>query len=205
MLCAPEMTDAATKYIKDIKISVRSSQEMTGDNIVTFVQTGLEVTELKTEGSWSYIRIPNGREGWIRNQYLTTERPRYVAIETVEKECEKLVIQVDTLNEENKILKEENQRLRSVVEQAENKYAELDTAYETLKEDSQDVLKIRDDLKKAVSQRDDHRIKAEKLEKEMESVVNKEKYKMFLLGAGVLFAGIVIGSVLKRQKRKSFY
>lgn len=204
-LVLPEFIYAGTMYIKEIKISVRSDQELSGSNVVAFVQTGQEVEELKTDGSWSYIRLPSGKEGWVRNQYLTPERPKYVSIETVQKDCEKLVMQTDTLNEDNKILKEENQRLKSLVAESEKKIIELQKSYETLKTESKDFLKLQSEYKTALMQRDEERLKAEKIKKELENVENKEKYKWFLMGAGVLFVGFILGNITKKQKRKSLY
>ena len=39
------------------------------------MEAGLKVTQLKTQGTWSNLRLPDGRTGWAATRYLTYSKP----------------------------------------------------------------------------------------------------------------------------------
>ena len=109
----------------------------------------------------------------------------------------------DALKDENRTLMEKSDKLAAELSQRQNELATLNTNYENLKNESAAFLELQADHKKTVADLSVQTEKAERLENELASVYNDKRLKWFLLGAGVLLIGIIIGFVTKPQRRRS--
>ncbi len=69
------LAHAETMYIGDIvKITVRTGPG-TEHKIITMVQSGQQVEVLQPDIHWSEVRLKNGKQGWVLNRFLTSEKP----------------------------------------------------------------------------------------------------------------------------------
>ena len=55
-------------------VNVRSGPG-TNYNIITAVRTGSTVSVIGSDGSWSNVRLPDGRVGWVYTPLLATSKP----------------------------------------------------------------------------------------------------------------------------------
>jgi len=202
VLCAPFMVHAAEKaYVTDkLEVQMRRGQSLQ-HKIVKAVPSGTEVSVLEQnpETGYSFVRLGSGEEGWILTRYLS-EQP--VALNQLDEMAKKL----DVALEENKRLKSElatiasgKQSTDKTAQQLQTEAARLNTELIAIRQASANVLQIQ-------AERDSLRESVINLEREMDTL-RREKQALeadhrqnwFMIGAGVLFGGIVLGVVLPRM------
>ena len=192
---------AETMYINDIvRITLRTGPG-TDNKIIAMIQSGQEVEVLETGDEWTYVRLPDGREGWVINYLLTSKIPNCLILEQVKKKREALMVQSASLLENNTKLKAENKTAQSEIAQKETMLIQLGQSYETLKTESADFLKLKSKYDKVLSQLAEQTEKAERLEKKLTSFEKHRAVMWFLAGAGVLLVGFLIGFSIKQRQR----
>lgn len=190
---------AKTMYVSDVlKITFRSGP---GNNhkILRMLQSGQSVEFLEEEGDWVHVELANGIDGWVLAQFLTPEKTSRLILDDVDKKYENLRAKYSDLEHENKELTQKNTQISVELEALKKKLETTSTAYETLKKNSANFLQLENDYKKATTERDMLTQKANVLEKQNWD----SKIKAALVGAGVLFVGIIIGFISKSNRRRS--
>lgn len=91
--CTAWAQDNNTRYIDGhVTLALRDSPSSDG-TLITFLETGQQLTLLETMGPQSYarVRMPDGREGWIAARFLTEDEPpaRRLAQANAELEAER--------------------------------------------------------------------------------------------------------------------
>ena len=197
---------AETMYIADtIKITFRTGPGI-DRKIVAMIKSGERVEVLKLEEpveEWSFVRLANGKEGWILSRFLTPKEPDGLALIKLKKKHDVLKNQAISLIEENKIYKKENKELNSELEKNKEILNKTKSSYEILKKESAEFLALKSDHKKTSSKLAKLTEKAGKLEEELTQLLLHQNIKWFLSGAGVLLFGFIIGFSAKRQRRRS--
>ncbi|MDM8549252.1 TIGR04211 family SH3 domain-containing protein [Desulfobacterales bacterium HSG2] len=199
----------AVMYVKEIEITMRTGP---GNHrqIIAMLSSGQKVSVLERGEGWTNVRIPDGKEGWVLSQYLTSKRPAKYELEVLKKEHESLSVQVASLIEENRKLKTENKKLLSEFADSEKTFDKLNKSYESLKGESADFLRIKSAYQKVSEQLAEQMKKAENLEKKLAKIQRERNLKWyltepaqmgFLCGAAVLVAGLLIGVFVGRAKR----
>ncbi len=80
-----DFAHAETMYVADIvKITVRTGPG-TEHKIITMVKSGQKVEVLQPDIHWSEVRLTNGKQGWVLNRFLTTEKPCRLLLESLQK------------------------------------------------------------------------------------------------------------------------
>jgi SH3 domain protein len=166
--------------------------------VITTLQTGdaVEILEEGGDGNYARVRTDNGREGWIQEQYLTDERiaahrleeaqraaeqarsqrdEARSALETVTRERDELAERAATLEEERDSLSSELTELRKIAEQP----AELAKQNKKMREE---VAAMEEEV--------------ETMRREMQALESSERRDWFLIGGGVLLAGLILGLIL---------
>jgi SH3 domain protein len=193
----------AKYYINDsMKITMRTGPA-TDRKIIALLNIGQEVEILKNEDEWTLVRLLNGKEGWVISRFITDQTPDSMQLEALRKNHRILQAKAESLMEENKALKKENNRLTIDLNTSETKQKSISKSYETLKRDSKEFLDLQTKYKKSTSQLAAQTQKAEKFEDELTKLLWNKNIKWFLSGAGVLVLGFIIGFSTKRQRRHS--
>ena len=194
---------AETMYVSDVlKLTVRVGKGQ-DYKIISVIQSGQTVEVLQPEGKWAFVRLPDGKEGWVLTRYLTSKITNNVKLQWLQKKHNTLTVQAATLLEENTKLKKEKKELDAMLKKAEKSVEELNKSYETLKTESADYIKLKSKYTKAASQLAEYTEKSELLEKELTKLEFKRTIRWFLAGAGVLLLGFLIGFGTKRQRRRT--
>jgi SH3 domain protein len=167
---------AETVYVDDkLTITFRSGPGMER-KILEYLTTG-EPMELIEDGEeWVNVRLKDGQEGWVMKQYVSRTKPSRLQLEELQKAYASLKSRSDELSEEDETLKASNQKVNAALEEKTKALADLTKEYNELKQSSD------------------------------ASSFQMRKYLIFFFsGAGILFIGILLGLVMKRQRRKSMY
>ena len=176
LFCLQTAAWAATAYVIDeVKLPFRSGPG-TDRKIVDIISTGDRVEILEDGEEWVMVRLQDGKEGWVLKRYLSARKPSQLLLEELQRSHARLSDSTGEIENENEVLKAENARLKSSLEENTQALAELSQRYEALEEASE------------------------------ASNFQMRKYLIFFFsGAGILFIGILLGLVMKRQRRKSMY
>ena len=198
LIAAP--AGAATQYVDDLhEITVRLGPGIKY-RVIETVSSGTEFETLKTQNGWTQVRLSDNREGWVVSRYLTDTIPDSEKYETLKAKCDPLEKQVKELKAENGSLQADNQALSRKLDQALDELAQTRTAYEELKQASADVLGLKKENEKLARQLKEKDQKIASLEAKISDAFLSEALKWFLIGAGVLLVGIIIGASGKRKR-----
>lgn len=197
------IVNAETMYVIDVtEITMRTGPGIE-HKIIAMPKSGQTVEVEKFGDAWSFVRLPDGKEGWVLSRYLTSEIPNILELERLRKKHESLSNEAAELTRENSKLKEENKKLAAELDDKQKKLAELNQSYEALKSESSDFLAIKQNYEDSASQLEQQTQKAEKLEARLSRIQNNENVIWFALGAGVLTVGVFMGLNLSGKRRRS--
>ena len=196
-------TAGETRYISDLmEITLRTGPG-TGRKIIAMLPSNLKVEILTQEAQWTKVRTPEGKEGWVVSRFLTTELPKSIKLERLQKKYNALSQRAETLDRENTELKARNEQLSSQLAEKTKAFEQLNAAYKTLKTESAEFLAVKEKYEKTAARLAEQSTKAEKLESELSKLEFHQNVRWFLSGAGVLLVGFIIGFSAKRQRRRS--
>jgi len=193
---------AETMYISDIvKITLRTGPGA-DHRVIGMLQSGQEVEVLKSEDEWTQVNLTNGKQGWVLSRLLTSDKPKILLLyQTVEKN-KALINQISDLTNKNNSLTEINKRIENELAQLKKNLQETGRSYETLQKESSEFLALQSKYKKSAQELDAQVKKANELEAEFGKLKSNQKIKWFLIGAGVLLLGFLLGLSAKRQRRR---
>ncbi len=201
LLALSALAHAETRYVNDImKITFRTGPGI-AHKVLDEIPSGERVEVLRTENTWSQVRLPDGRTGWVLSRFLTGDRPKTLQLRQAKEKAVDLTEQMAGLAAENETLKEENQTLTSAVENTRSTLAEVRESYETLKNNSGDYLQI----KKAYESSEQTLAEQERRLNIVEKRLRERNIYLFLSGAGVLALGFLVGRSGRNSRRRSPY
>jgi len=191
---------AETRYVSDsLEITMRSGKG-NSFSITRMLSSGtpLDVLEVDKDAGYTRVRTSSGKEGWVLSRYLMkTEaaRDRLASAEKnlaeMELEKRKLETAMAALTEEKNTFAKELDALSSQNRKVSQDLAEIKrTASSALAIDSENK-----DLKSRVVslERD-----IQTLQQENEGLRDRTARDWFMVGAGVVLLGIVVGLIIPR-------
>ncbi len=167
--------------------------------IMTTVSSGERLTVIEVMGKWTHVTRSNNEEGWVLNQWLIEEVPNGIRLGQLEKKYEKLLNKYSKLKVANEENEEENKNIKSSLAISKKMERDSINAYEELKKSSTNHLQLKDEYQAIKEQLDNVTNEADRLNDEL-----TQKYIFwFLIGAGVLLLGIMMGFSFNKRKRHS--
>ena len=185
---------ADTRYVSDrLIISVRAGQNNTSD-ILGYIKSDTPVDVLEEEGRYLKIKTENGLEGWVNTRYIISEPPKTLIIKDLRNERNRLRGEIETFK--NKTI--DSNQSSSTKLNYEQKIKELERTLKTHQQMASNGESELERLKK-----ENVRLKSEisHLKKPNKSPVKSKSIQWFLVGAGVLFFGFMIGRSARKEKR----
>lgn len=167
--------------------------------IMTTVSSGERLTVIDILGKWTHVKRNNSEEGWVLNQWLIDEVPNGIRLAQLEKKHEKLIKTYSDLKAASIKNEEENKNLKSSLAICKKIERDSSNSYENLKKGSANYLQLKADYQAIKEKLDKVTNEADRLNDEL-----TQKYIFwFLIGAGVLLLGIMIGFSFNKRKRHS--
>jgi SH3 domain protein len=203
-------TLAETRYVTDqFEITLRTG-ESTRHKIIRMLPSGTPVELLGTNPDNGYARVQteDGTSGYVLERQLLEEpiaRERIADLETrlqeLQQEPEQLTARLAELQNDHASLRAEHEELQSEKGRLEQELA-------TIRHASANVVRIteeRTELRQSVA---DLTRQVAELQQENRDLGNQTTQRWFLIGAGVVVAGILIGLILPhlrfRRRRSSW-
>jgi SH3 domain protein len=199
---------ARTAYVTDeLKITLRSGESAT-HRILRMLPTGTKLTVVSDnpQTGYSKVRLDAGTEGYVLSRQLLSQpvaRDRLAAAEAevaaLKAAPGELSSRLANLTDQHKALQIEHKNLQEAKRQVDQEYAALQrTASNSVR-----IANERNELRKQVASltREIEDVKQQNRELE-----NKTAQNWFLIGAGVVVGGIILGLILPHlrvRRRKS--
>lgn len=200
VLVAP--AEGGAKYITDItKVGIRAGRGM-DTKILATVSSGDPVVMVEEGSEWSRVRLADGREGWVLTRLLTDQKPCAAMLAELRQQAESLS-EPGGVPEEIKRLKAENENLATALAAAEARVQAAVQAYDSLKNESGQVLNHQAEMARLTTALDQANQRAEILAGEISRLENRHLFRWFLSGAGVLFVGLILGYSARVKRRRS--
>ncbi len=196
------------RYVSDeLEITMRSGQGVKF-GIRKMLKSGAKLNVIETDATgYSKVRTDKGVTGWVLTRYLSNTPSSRNQLEASDQKVANLELELATYKEEIQALSSQN--------------SDTGTENLTLKETSQRLSKELDSLRNtasnAVALDNENRQLKEKLQQidhQMQSLIlennalkDSDAKSWFLIGAAVLFGGLLLGLILPRlrfQKKSSW-
>ena len=191
---------AETRYVSDnLEITMRSGKG-TSYGITRMLRSGtpVDVIEEDKEAGYSNVRTKSGKEGWVLSRFLMkgqAARDRLAAAEKslaeLELENRKMETSMTALTEEKRALEKELADLEGQSRNVSQELSEIKrTASSALAIDSENK-----DLKGRVVSLERQ---LQTLQQENEGLRDRTARDWFMVGAGVVLLGIIVGLIIPR-------
>jgi SH3 domain protein len=203
LILLSSLSQAETMYVTDVLRLRLRSEKGSDQNSLGVVMSGQVVDVIRIEDKWAQVRLPDGKEGWVLNRYLTPRETKGIILDSLQKRYDTLKNQITGLKEENNHLAKENKTLQAELNQLETSVKKVNTSYENLKAEAADYLDLKAKYKETVARVAEEAQKSEKFKAEIERLETRQMIRWFLTGAGVLLFGVIIGFAAKRQRRRT--
>lgn len=195
-----------TRYVSDVLEVPLRTGTTTGHRIVRMLDSGtpLTVVQVDQASGYSLVRTEAGTQGWVLSRYLMDTPSARERLEAAENAVEPL--QTENLN-----LRQEIDRLQASRQESQAEFASVRAENQRL---TQELAQIRRTAANAITIDTQNRELQEQvvnlessvrvLQQENQILSDRTAQARFLMGAGVLFFGMIIGLFLPRlrlQKR----
>lgn len=193
----PAMAES-THWVRDI-LYVTLREGPGGQHpVITTLQSGDGVEVLEDGGDGNYIRVrtENGREGWIQEQYLSEQRIAADRLEAANNDARQARSQRDEARSERDALRSERDQLGEQVETLSSERDELRSELETLRETAERPMELAQENETLQEEHAAMEEEVSQLRREMQAIEGAERRDWFLIGAGVLLAGLILGLIL---------
>lgn len=195
------------KYVSDeLIITMRTGQGSQYQILKTLPSgTRLEVLETNDETGYSKVRIPDGKEGWVLNRFLTEEPIAREKLAAAQSKLQRTMEQNKALKEELANLKNNNTDLEAernaLINQQEKAKSELDRLNQVAAQPLQLDKQNRDLKQQNVSLEKELQL----IQQENQVLKDRSQREWFIAGAGVLLGGMLLGLILPkiRWRKKS--
>jgi len=194
LLAVSASASGATRYVTDeFRINLRSGA---GNEfrIIERVATGTELELVNSQGDWSQVRMPGGTAGWVRTQYLDSEPAAANRVAGMEKK----------LSQAQQRVKELEGNLGGTGKQldtARKRVRELTAARDRLKQKVDEAsrgLELSEENRKLKKQVIDLERRVQDLRNETDRLTDRREQDWFLIGAGVIVFGMLLGIIVTR-------
>lgn len=200
-----EIATAETRYVIDkLIINMRSGQSNQHKILRTWA-SGTKFEILEVGELFSNARGPDGTEGWVLNQYITTKPTAKLRLTVAQQQLAKI--------------KSDNAQLQKALNEAKTKEGSLSKQQSQLSHDNKKQTAELKHLRRVAAkplklENENQRLKKELLALESEHDLLQQENQMlgdssdrewFLNGAGVIVLGIILGLIIPslRTRKKS--
>jgi len=194
LLLATHSAIGATRYVTDeLRISVRTGAG-TQYRIIEVIGSGTRLETLEISGEWARVRTPGDKTGWVRSQYLSEQPIAADRLDTVRSDLQDANKRIGELEDTLTQTRTDNEAAR---ERIETLTREKESLEERLKE-AERGLELHDENERLKERTDELMQRVENLQAETEALAERGRREWFMIGAGVLFGGILFGIIVTR-------
>jgi SH3 domain protein len=207
IMLLPPLSQAETRYVTDIfKITLRSG-ESTSHKILRMLDSGTPVQVLETNPESGYSKISvGGAEGYVLTRQLMNAPSARSQLANMQREIDALKAAPGELRTSLADLQQKHRELSQAHQELQQVKNRQEQELQSIQRTASNAIRIsneRNELRKQVA---DLTREVEDLKQENRDLSNEATRDWFLIGAGVIIAGILIGLILPHlrfQRRRS--
>jgi SH3 domain protein len=203
-LAVPSIAQAETRWVTDkLEVPIRSG-ESNEYRILRFLDSGSEIDgrSRNAASGYSLIRDGQGREGYILSRYLESEPTASKRLVEVQTQLTQVLNDAQNGSKRIADLRESLESVTAERNAAQQELASVSAELSELTRVSSNVIAINSantDLRERVQQLEDE---SSLLQSENLTLRDDKDKTFMLLGAGLVFAGILLGLLLPSLRRK---
>ncbi len=200
---------AQTRYVSDQLVITLRTGPSTQNAISRNLTSGdrVEVLEVLPAEGYSRVRTTDGEEGWVLTQYLQDELTAAQQLDRVNRDFAVTDQRRAELEAELEAALADLAATRETRDSAEMSTAQLAAELDNVRSASASALETREQNERLRARVSELTAANEMAQTEIADLRSRERQNWFVVGAAVLFGGIVIGLVapsLRRQRRSSW-
>jgi len=191
---------AETRYVSDrLEIQMRTGKG-TQFRILRMLPSGtpLEVLEVDQENGYSRVRGPGGVEGWVLNRYLMKGQAARERLTNAEKKLAELELENRKLKTSFGELKQEKGSTDQERNDLDKQNRQLSQELEEIRRTASSALAIDTENKDLKSKIVAYERQLQTLQQENEGLKDRTARDWFMVGAGVVILGMIIGLIIPR-------
>jgi len=220
LLVLPLAAAAETRYVSDQLVVTIRQQPADQAEVITTLRTDTPLEVLADQGRYLLVQTPAGEKGYVQSQYITSDLPKPIVIDRLQKERAQLQQKLaaaekareaaiselqkikTTLATESQTTEQQVTELKSALAQARSELQEATERYDTLLANSREIVNITNARNQL--EEDNARLSAEieAIRQENKSLLTTGMIQWFLAGGGVFLIGWLVGKL--SRKRRSF-
>ncbi|BBL76338.1 TIGR04211 family SH3 domain-containing protein [Methylomagnum ishizawai] len=187
-------------YITDkLEVQMRAGQTLQ-HKVLKMIPSGTPVTIMgdNYDTGYSLVKLENGEDGWVLTRYLTTEP-------LIRSQLDEARRKLMAVQDDNRRLKEElvavqsgKEGLDHVGRQHRAEIERLNTELIAIRQASANAVQIQDERDRLQQYVIELERDVETLRREKTALESDYRQGWFMIGAGVLFAGMLLGVVLPK-------
>jgi SH3 domain protein len=194
-----------TRYISDnIPVTLRSGPSLE-NRILKNLPAGTRVELVRADetSGYSQVRVASdGTQGWILTRYLTDEPVARDRLAAAEKALADARVRVKDLESQVASLTDELTSTQARLEQSATTNADVTGELEEIRRTAGNAMRLRDENESLKQRVAEAQQRVDRLTMQNTELASEGRQQWFLVGAGVLFGGIVIGLIAPNVKRK---
>ena len=205
LLSLPLTLHAENRYVSDHLLITLRTGKGNEYQVIKSLPSGTKLELLEDDDEYSQVRTEDGKEGWVRNQYLIDTPIARDQLAIAQQKLEKLQASRKELQQQIKELKSD----KSAVEKERDNFStdlskvqkELDALQKVAAQPIQ-TARQNEQLQKQVETLQQE---AKRLSEENQQLADSSQRDWFIRGAGVLGGGLLLGFLLPllRPRRKT--
>ena len=191
---------AETRYVSDrLEIQMRTGKG-TQFRILRMLPSGtaLDVLEVDQENGYSRVRAPGGVEGWVLSRYLMKGQAARDRLTDAEKKLAELELENRKLKTSFGDLKEEKGSTEQERRELDKQNRKLSQELEEIRRTASSALAIDTENKDLKSKIVAYERQLQTLQQENEGLKDRTARDWFMVGAGVVILGMIIGLIIPR-------
>ena len=193
---------AQTRYVTDrTQVELRRGPS-TEYRILQYLEAGDRVEVLEQSEGFSRVKVDEDTEGWMPTASLIAEPIARERLASAERNLATARERVTALEGQNQQLERDLAATRAELEQTQTNHGTVSRELADIRSASANVVKLREDntsLQQRLVQRD---LQVEQLTADNSRLSGSNTQRWFIVGAGVLLAGIVVGLIAPSLRRK---
>lgn len=187
IISPPTLADEHTRYVVDqVVITVRDQPLGQGEIIHRLVTGDPMALTGRSNDTFVEVDLPDGLTGWVDSRYITATAIAKVELERVLAESRAAQAETEEslvrLSDDYRLLNAEMEELRNSAGQPRDFEEQIDQL-------KQEIAASRDEV--------------EQLDRKNKELAESSEWEWYLAGAGTLAAGVVMGLVIPRRRRRS--
>ena len=203
---------AEFRYVTDsFKIMMRTG-ESSSHKITRTLSSGTRLTLLSSnpETGYSKVQLESGATGYVLTRQLLNEPVAREQLETARKRLEELQAAPDQLSARLSELQSAHEELKISHESLQQEKVNIEQELSDLKRTASNAVRVTNERNELRQQVTDMTREVEQLKQENRELENDSAQDWFIIGAGVVIAGILIGLILphlrvqRRRNRSSW-